>query len=117
MASKRETIDGVLSLLAPLNVRARPMFGEFILYCDDKVVGSVCDDLLFIKPTSVDDPQLRAATLAPPYPGAKEQYRFAPAELTDDDWLRSVVQATANVVPARKPRTKRGPNRRGSSRP
>lgn len=30
---------------------ARKMFGEYALYCDDKVVALVCDNSLFVTPT------------------------------------------------------------------
>lgn len=107
MASKRETVDEYLELLAPLNVRARAMFGEYGVYCDDKFVGLVCEDMLFLKPTSVDDPRLGDVLLAPAYPGARDSYRFSPEDLADDEWLRGVFQATADALPARKPKPRK----------
>jgi len=32
-------------------VRYRKMFGEYALYCNEKVVALVCDMQLFVKPT------------------------------------------------------------------
>ena len=31
-------------------VRARKMFGDYCLYCNDKPVGLICDDYLYLKP-------------------------------------------------------------------
>jgi TfoX/Sxy family transcriptional regulator of competence genes len=33
-------------------VSAKPMFGEFGVYVDGKMIGSVCGDQLFLKPTA-----------------------------------------------------------------
>jgi len=53
MAISRNTIDFILDQLSALpKIRARKMFGEYALYCDEKVVALVCDDQLFIKITT-----------------------------------------------------------------
>jgi DNA transformation protein len=45
-------IEFLLDQLSGLpRVRARKMFGEYALYCDDKVVALVCDNQLFVKMT------------------------------------------------------------------
>ncbi|MCC3506339.1 MAG: TfoX/Sxy family protein [Microcoleus sp. PH2017_19_SFW_U_A] len=38
-------------------VSFKKMFGEYAIYCDEKVVALVCDNQLFIKPTAwaIDD--------------------------------------------------------------
>jgi TfoX/Sxy family transcriptional regulator of competence genes len=32
-------------------IRYRKMFGEYAIYCNEKVIALVCDNQLFIKPT------------------------------------------------------------------
>lgn len=103
MATKRETVDAVLGLLSPLDVRARAMFGEYGVYCDDKFIGMVCDDVFFLKPV-VADPRLDDVVMAPAYPGSKDYCRFDVDELCARPWLRDVVQATADALPERKPK-------------
>ena len=49
MSTSKDTIAFILEQLEPLDVRARAMFGEYGLYCDDKVVAFVCDDTIFLK--------------------------------------------------------------------
>lgn len=100
MATSRETVAFVLEQLEPLDVRARAMFGEYGFYCDEKIVGLICADTVFIKPTSASD-GLREA---PPYPGAKD-YRVADEALVADaDEFRAIIRATADALPAPKPK-------------
>ncbi len=44
MSTSKETIALLTESLEPLPVRTRAMFGEYGLYCEEKVVGFVCDD-------------------------------------------------------------------------
>ena len=53
MSTKQSTIDFLQDQLASLpNISARKMFGNYALYCGDKVVALVCNDQLFVKITS-----------------------------------------------------------------
>jgi TfoX/Sxy family transcriptional regulator of competence genes len=99
MATRKATVDAVLRALAPANVRAQPMFGEYGIYCDDRFVGVICDDGFFLKVSSVTDQRLSELELAPPYPGAKDWYVIDLADGRDADWLPGVVQATADALP------------------
>ena len=50
MATSRSTTEFILDQLSAVpNVRVRKMFGEYALYCDEKVVALICDDQLFVK--------------------------------------------------------------------
>ena len=52
MASKEETIIFILDQIKNAgNVSAKKIFGEYAVYCDNKVVALVCDDMFYIKPT------------------------------------------------------------------
>ena len=49
MATKQGTVDYILDQLVSFeNISARKMFGEYAFYCDGKVVGLICDDILYI---------------------------------------------------------------------
>ncbi|WP_062211475.1 TfoX/Sxy family protein [Demequina oxidasica] len=103
MSTSPETIAYLLEQLEPLEASAKPMFGEYCLYFDDKVVGFVCDDTMLFSPTTASDglPEAEA------YPGSK-MYRVVDADLLEDSQrLRDLVTATAALRPARKPRAKR----------
>lgn len=109
MATRKETMEFVLDQLDPLPVRTRAMFGEYALYCEDKTVAFICDDTLFMKPTPVAEELLGPETLAPAYPGSKLYYAVPGDRLENREWLQELVQRTADVLPAPKPkRAKRG---------
>lgn len=80
------------------------MFGEYGLYLDEKIVGLICDDRLFIKLT--DAGRAFAGTLeeAPPYPGAKPSLLVDAARLSDAPWLCEMISITAKALPAPKKR-------------
>ena len=90
----------ILEQLEPLPVRARSMFGEYGLYCEDKVVGFVCDDTIFLKPSDAT----AGLALGPAYPGSKD-YAIVDADLLEDsEALRDMVRATADSLPPPKPK-------------
>lgn len=100
MASKQSTVDFILDQIAGAGiVSARKMFGEYAIYCNNKVVALVCDDQLFIKPTNAGKAFLNNYVEELPYPGAKP-YLLISAELWDErEWLTHLIQITAMEVP------------------
>ena len=112
MSSSATTVDHLLGLLSPLNVRARAMFGGHVLYCDEKVVVLICDDRYFLKPTAAVEVAGVTLEPCPPYPGAKDSLIMDDRLLSDRTRLRSLVQATADTLPVPKPRRKRAAKRK-----
>ncbi len=84
-------------------VSFRKMFGEYAIYCDGKVVALVCDNQLFIKPTTAGRNKIGKVIEAPPYPGAKPHFLIGD-ELDDQAFIASVVQLTAHELPLPKPK-------------
>jgi TfoX/Sxy family transcriptional regulator of competence genes len=80
------------------------MFGEYALYCDDKVVALVCDDQLFVKPTSGGLAFIGDVTEAPPYPGSKTFFRIDEEKWEDREWMRELIAITTAEVPVMKPK-------------
>ncbi len=105
MATSKETVAHILDSLAPLPVRARAMFGEYGLYCDEKFVALICNETLYIKPTQIAAEFLTDDHLAPPYDGAKDHYAVPADRLDDREWLQSFVARTASELslPKKKP--------------
>ncbi|MBK8482756.1 MAG: TfoX/Sxy family protein [Proteobacteria bacterium] len=113
MATQQGTMDFLLDQLRGLPaVRARKMFGEYALYCDEKVVALVCDNQLFVKIT----PAGRALVgeryaEGEAYPGAKPSMLIDAEELEDGDRLCELIRLTAAALPVprpRRPRKKQG---------
>ncbi|MBR3020277.1 MAG: TfoX/Sxy family protein [Clostridia bacterium] len=101
MASTREYLDYVLEQLsAPEEITYRPMMGEYILYCQGKVVGGVYDDRLLLKPTPTALRLLQEAGIEPqmelPYDGAKEMIL---ADVDRRELLRRMVRGVAEDLP------------------
>ena len=104
MSTRPDFVEFVEDQLAGLDIRTGPMFGEYCLYCDGKVVGFLCDDTLFIKPPPADAALFERTPPGKPYPTAKD-YREVPGDaLEDREWLQEAITATADALPALKPK-------------
>lgn len=84
-------------------VRVRPMMGEYVLYCKEKVVGDVCDNRLYLKITPASRNYLDGAPEVPPYVGAKPYYLVE--NTADKAFLAEAMSAIADALPA--PRKKK----------
>ena len=105
MRTTEATIEELMELLAPAgDVRARKMFGEYALYCDEKVVALACRDELFVKDTPEGRTFAPELELEPAYPGAKPGMHVPRDRWHDGTWLAELVRTTANALPAKKPR-------------
>jgi TfoX/Sxy family transcriptional regulator of competence genes len=87
-------------------IRYRKMFGEFAIYCDEKVIAFVCDDKLFIKPTESGRSYIGDVVEAPAYPGSK-MYFFIEDRFEDQEWLSGLIVITKNELPMPKPKTRK----------
>ncbi len=108
MATSAETIDYLLDQLRDLpGTRTRKMFGEYCLYLDDKPIAFVCDDELFVKPTTsgrdfIGDPEEAQA-----YPGSSLYFRLTQDLWEDREFLVELLYLTGDELPAAKPKPKR----------
>jgi TfoX/Sxy family transcriptional regulator of competence genes len=84
-------------------IRYRMMFGEYGMYCDEKIFALVCDNKLFIKPTSAGREFIGDVVEAPPYPGAK-LYFLIEDRIEDREWLTELVKRSAKELPKPKPK-------------
>lgn len=108
MATKKGTMDYLLEQIAKAGVvSARKMFGEYAVYCDGKVVALVCDDELFVKPTTVGKKFIGSITEGIPYPGAKTYYLIPGDQWEDADWLTELIKISAAELPLPKPKKKK----------
>ena len=56
------------------DVRYRKMFGEYMVYVNDKPILLVCDNTVFVKKIDALADLLKDADVGFPYTGAKEHY-------------------------------------------
>lgn len=81
------------------DVTFKKMFGEYGIYCGGKMVASVCDDKLFVKPTLGGRAHIGDVVEAPPYPGAKPSFLIPAQKLEDFEWLSELIKITAEELP------------------
>jgi len=92
-------------------ITSRKMFGEYGVYCNGKIIGFVCDNQLFVKPTKSGGEFIGEVTKAPPYPGAK-MYLLIEDRLEDRQWLSRLINLTWKELLEPKPRNPRGKSSR-----
>ena len=87
------------------SIRYRKMFGEYAIYCKDKVVALVCDDQLFVKPTIAGRTFIGSVVEAPAYSGAKPSFLIED-QIEDREWLSELITLTEQELPEAKPKKK-----------
>jgi TfoX/Sxy family transcriptional regulator of competence genes len=103
MSSLQTIVDFILEQISAAgNVSARKMFGEFGVYCDGKIVALICNDQLFVKPTSSGRAFLGEVVEAPPYEGAKPSFLIDDNRWDDAEWMAQLIRLTAQDLPAPK---------------
>ena len=105
MASDINFVEFIVDQIGnPGSIRYRKMFGEYAIYCNDKVVALVCNDQLFVKPTKAGKSFIGSVVEAPAYPGAKPSFLIED-QLEDRDWLCELIALTEEELP--KPKKKK----------
>lgn len=103
MASKQSTVDFIAEQIQSAGeIRSRKMFGEYALYCDEKVVAFVCDDQLFVKPTTAGREYIGEVHEAQAYPGSKMYFLISEDYWDDKEWLAKLINVTAAELPISK---------------
>ena len=107
MATQKETVEFILNKLRDRRrFSVRAMFGEYALYATGKVVGLICDDLLYVKilPASAELEPL--CEKGEPYPGAKPHYLIEEGQLSTIETLPSILGTIADTIPVKKKKVK-----------
>lgn len=107
MASDQNFVDFVIDQIENAGtITAKKMFGEYGLYADEKIVGLICDNKLFIKPTNAGRAFIGNAVEAPPYPGAKNSFLIED-QIENREWLSELIRVSAKELPLPKPKKKK----------
>lgn len=105
MASSREYLDFVLEQLSDTeDVSYRAMMGEFIIYCQGKVVGGIYDDRFLVKPTASAKRLMPDAPYELPYEGAGQMLLVE--NIDDKSFLKELMESSAAELPLPKKKKK-----------
>lgn len=105
MATQQRTIDYLIEQATSAGtVSSKPMFGEYGVYVDGKLIGSVCNEQLYVKPTACRRVHAEPVSDASPYPGAKPQMLIEADRWDDAEWHGELLRVTAAELPTAKPR-------------
>ena len=97
MASSPEFVNYICEQLDGLGaVRFRKMFGEYMVYLNDKPVVIICDDRPMVKILPCLEALLQDRPTQSPYEGAKDHYLLDP---DDRETLREAVRLAEEVTP------------------
>ena len=97
-------IEFVSSQIATVGtVRCRKMFGDYMVYVDEKPVIIVCDNIPYVKEHEAIKAIRLSAERGFPYEGAKEHYVL---DISRSDFAVRVVKTLAEVLPYPKSRKK-----------
>ena len=99
MPTDKRAAEAILAQIAAVaDARMRPMFGGYVIYVEEKVIGQFDDNQLFIKTTPFGDGYAPELERASPYPGAKPAFIVPPERLEDADWLREFLAGTRRQI-------------------
>ena len=85
-------------------IRYRKMFGEYMVYVNDKPVLLVCDNTVYVKMLDSIADKMNNAETGMPYDGAKEHYIL---DVEDSDFAKEVIIILEKITPIPKPKKKR----------
>ena len=94
-------------------VRHRKMFGEYMVYVNDKPILLVCDSTVYVKNLPCLEKLMATAEKGFPYQGAKEHYVL---DIDDIELATEVVAALKQVIPVPKPKKKKPSTNSGRSK-
>jgi len=93
-----EQIDGIG------NTRYRKMFGEYMVYVNDKPILLVCNDTVYVKMHDEIKAQMQDAETDTPYEGAKPHYVL---DIENRELAKEIVQLLETITPLPKPKKKK----------
>ena len=97
MATSSEYIEFVCEKIKDFGaVRSRKMFGEYMVYINDKPIFTVCDNTVYVKKLPQIENLMCATDCGYPYDGAKECYIL---DVENTDLLSSLIPVLEEATP------------------
>ena len=106
MATTADYIKFVCEQIAGMGaVRYRKMFGEYMVYVNDKPLLLVCDNTVYVKMLPELAPLMARADTGLPYKGGREHYIL---DIEDRALTLAALAILEPLTPRPKPRKKKG---------
>lgn len=97
MATKQEFVEYVCEQIEDMGeVRYRKMFGEYMVYVNDKPILLICDDTVYVKKLEEIKELMNDADCGIPYKGAKEHYIL---DIDHHDLSKQIVRILEQITP------------------
>ena len=86
------------------DIRYKKMFGEYMVYVNEKPVIIVCNNIAYVKELSEISDLMNDADEGFPYKGAKEHYIL---DIDNRELSQEVVSRLEKIIPLPKPKKKK----------
>lgn len=104
MATPAEYMEFVCGQIGGVGeIRYKKMFGEYMLYVDDRPIFTVCDSTVYVKKLDELQEEMKDAETGCPYNGAKEHYIL---DIDNEELAKKVALKLKELIPAPKPKKK-----------
>ncbi len=105
MASSLDFIEYVCEQISGVGVvRYRKMFGEYMVYVNDKPILLICDNMVFVKILDCISDQMKEAEKGFPYDGAKEHYVL---DIDNAEFSKEIITLLEPYISIPKPKKKK----------
>ncbi len=97
MATTKEYIEFVCEQIhGDYSVRYKKMFGEYMVYANDKPILLVCDNMVYVKELKEISLLMKNSDRGIPYNGAKEHYIL---DIEDKELTAKVMKILEEITP------------------
>lgn len=105
MASSLDFIEYVCEQISGVGaIRYRKMFGEYMVYVNDKPILLVCDNTVYVKILDCIRQQMENAEKGFPYDGAKEHYIL---DIDNAEHSKEIITTLEPFISVPKPKKKK----------
>ncbi len=105
MATTKDYIEYVCEQIPAIGeIQYKKMFGEYMVYVNNKPILIVCDNIAYVKMKEEIADLMKNAKKGFPYDGAKEHYIV---DIDNKELLRDVVLKLESITPLPKPKKKK----------
>ena len=105
MASTADFVEYICEQIQGVGfIRYKKMFGEYMVYVNDKPILLVCDNTVYVKMLDEIKELMQDAAIGTPYNGAKQHYIL---DIDNSDFSKEIIGILEPITPIPKPRKKK----------